>query len=311
MKHCFTMETSHQLQSALPQLSIFLAVARHESFSGAARELRMSTSAVSQSVRKLEELLRVVLLRRTTRAVALTEAGTRLIESAGAPVRLALEALASANAKPGELAGRVKLCLPQAALPLVLEPVVPVFRRRHPRVSLEVIVKDSVGDFVADGYDAAFAVSEVIQRDMVRVRLTEPFKYVVAGSPDYLARNGTPRKPEDLLEHECINVPWPTGDALYAWELERGRRKWRVPVRGSIVTNNPSFYLAMAEQGMGLIYGGDLGMKDRLESGRLVAVLEDYAPIEPGVFLCFPSRAQQSPALREFVSVAKEVLRGH
>jgi DNA-binding transcriptional LysR family regulator len=302
------METAHQLPAALPQLSTFLVVARHKSFSGAARELRVSTSAVSQSVRKLEELLRVPLLRRTTRAVTLTEAGARLIESAGGPVRLALEALASANAKPGEVAGRLKVCLPEAALPLVLEPVVPVFRRRYPRVSLEVMVKDDVGDFVADGYDAAFAVSELIERDMVRVRLTAPFKFLVAGSPDYLAKHGTPRKPEDLLGHECINVRWPTGDSLYAWEFERGRRKWRVPVRGGIVTNNVSFYLAMAEQGMGLIYGGDLGMKDRLDAGRLVAVLEDYAPIEQGVFLCFPSREQQSPALRQFVSVAKEVL---
>jgi DNA-binding transcriptional LysR family regulator len=167
-----------------------------------------------------------------------------------------------------------------------------------------------VGDFIAEGYDAAFAVSELIARDTVRVRLTEPFKFLVAGSPDYLAKHGTPRKPEDLLEHECINVRWPTtGDSLYAWEFERGRRKWRVPVQGNFVTNNARFYLAMAEQGMGLIYGGDIGMKDRLEDGRLVAVLQDYAPIEQGIFLCFPSREQQSPALRHFVDVAKEVLR--
>jgi DNA-binding transcriptional LysR family regulator len=305
------METSPQLPAALPHLSTFLVVARHKSFSAAARELRVSTSAVSQSVRKLEELLRVVLLQRTTRAVTLTEAGTRLIASAGAPVRQALEALASANAKPGEVSGRLRVCIPASALPLVLEPVVPVFRRRYPLVSLEVIVKDSVGGFVAEGYDAAFAVSELIERDMARVRLTEPFKFLAAGSPGYLATHGTPRKPEDLLDHECINVRWPTGDTLYAWEFERGRRKWRVPVRGGLVTNNAAFYLAMAEQGMGLIYGGYLGMKDRLEDGRLVAVLEDYAPIEQGVFLCYPSREQQSAALRHFVNVAKEVLRRH
>jgi DNA-binding transcriptional LysR family regulator len=172
---------------------------------------------VSQSLRQLEEALHVVLFWRTTRAVTPTEAGTRLIESARDPVRLVLEALVSADAQPGEVAGQVRLCLPEPAVPLVLEPVVPVFRRRYPRVTLEVTVKESVGDFVAEGYDAAFAVSDVIARDMVRVRLTDPFKYLVVGAPAYLAKHGTPRKPEDLLEHECINIRWPTASSpLYA-----------------------------------------------------------------------------------------------
>ncbi|APR80795.1 Transcriptional regulator, LysR family protein [Minicystis rosea] len=304
------MEPSHQLQSALPQLSTFLAVARHKSFSGAARELRVSTSAVSQSVRQLEELLRVVLLHRTTRAVTPTEAGKQLIESAGGPVKLALEALASANAKAGEVSGRVKLSISQGAVPHVLEPVVPVFCQRYPRVSLEVVVEERVVvDFVAEGFDAAFQVTELIARDMVRVRLRDPFKYFVVGSPAYLAKHGTPRKPEDLLQHDCITFRWPKGDALYAWELERGRRKWRVPVRGGLVTNNLQFCIRMAEAGLGLAYVADLSMRDELADGRLVAVLQEYAPIEQGIFLCFPSRDQQSPALRQLVNVAKEVLR--
>ncbi|NUP06292.1 MAG: LysR family transcriptional regulator [Polyangiaceae bacterium] len=303
------IETAHRLQAALPQLTTFLTVARHKSFSGAARELHISTSAVSQSVRQLEELLQVTLLRRTTRAVAPTEAGMRLIERATSPIRLALEALMSANDKPGEVAGRLKVCLPEAALPFVVEPVVPVFRERFPRVLLEVMVENAFVDFVSAGYDAAFGLSEVIARDMVRVRLTDPFKFVVVGSPGYFAKRGKPRKPEDLLEHECINFRWPEAHSLYAWELERGRRKWRVPVRGGIITNSAPFCLAMAERGMGLVYGGELGMRDRIEDGRLVVVLDDYAPIEPGIFLYHPSREQQSEALRHFVTVAKEVLR--
>jgi len=301
------MKSAHQPQAALHHLPTFLAVARNKSFSGAARELGISTSAVSQAVRQLEELLGVALLVRTTRVVTVTDAGARLVESADAPIRLALQALMSADEKPGEVAGRVRLCLSESALPFVLEPVIPVFRRRHPRVAIEVIVKDDVADFIAEGFDAAFAVSELIARDTVRLRLTKPFKYLVAGSPDYLAKHGTPRKPEDLLEHECINVRWPT-DSLYAWEFERGRRKWRVPVRGNIVTNNARFYLAMAEQGLGLIYGAEIGLRERIQDGRLVALLEDYAPTEQGVFLCLPKREQQSPALRQFVNVAKELL---
>jgi DNA-binding transcriptional LysR family regulator len=304
------MDHSHQLQTALPQLSTFLAVARHRSFSGAARELRVSTSAVSQSVRQLEEMLRVVLLHRTTRAVTPTEAGKRLIERASGPVKLALESLAAANAKAGDVTGHLKLSVSQGAEPHVLDPVVPVFRQRHPQVSLEVVIEKRAGvDFVAEGFDAAFRVTEMIERDMVRLRLTDPFRFLVVGSPAYFAKHGRPGKPEDLLQHECITFRWPVPGALYAWELERGRRKWRVPVRGGLITNSVQFCLTMAEAGVGLAYLADLSMREALAHGRLVAVLEDYAPTEQGIFLCHPSRAQQSPALRQFVSVAKEVLR--
>jgi len=223
---------------------------------------------------------------------------------------LALEALASANAKAEEVVGRVQLSVSQGAVPHVLEPVVPVFRQRYPRISLEVVIEERVAvDFVAEGYDAAFQVTEVIARDMVRVRLTDPFKYFVVGSPAYFAKHGTPRKPEDLLQHECITFRWPTGAALYAWELERGRRKWRVPVRGGLVTNHLQFCITMAEAGLGLAYIADLSIKDQLSDGRLVAVLQSYSPTEPGLFLCYPSRTQCSPALRLFIETTKEVLR--
>jgi DNA-binding transcriptional LysR family regulator len=303
------MEVAPQLQAALPQLSMFLAVARRRSFTAAARELGVSTSAVSHAVRQLESVLRVVLLQRTTRSVTPTDAGARLVESAGAAVKLALEALASANAKAEDVTGRVKLSISQGAVSLVLEPVVPVFRRRHPRVSLEVVIEERfVVDFVAEGYDAAFQVTEVIARDMVRVRLTDPFKFFVVGSPAYFAKHGTPRKPEDLLQHECITFRWPSSDALYAWELQRGRRKWRVPVRGGLVTNNLEFCISMAEAGLGLAYVGDLSTKEQLSDGRLVAVLQAYSPTEQGLFLCYPSRAQRSPALQLFIETTKEVL---
>jgi len=303
------MDVAPQLQSALPQLSMFLVVARHRSFTAAARELRISTSAVSHAVRQLESVLRVVLLQRTTRAVTLTDAGARLVENAGTPLKLALDALASANAKAGDITGRVKLSVGRGSLPFVLDPVVPVFRRRFPGISLEVVVHEgSAVDFVTEGFDAAYQVTELIARDMVRIRLTEPFRFVVVASPAYLKEHGTPRKPEDLLQHECIMFRWPTGGGLYAWELERGRRKWRVPVRGGIVTNNLEFCVSMAEAGVGLAYVGDLSTREQLADGRLVAVLEAYSPPEPGIFLCYPSRAQRSPALQAFLETTKEVL---
>lgn len=300
---------SHQLQAALPQLSMFLAVARHRSFSGAARELGVSTSAVSQSVRQLEAMLRVVLLQRTTRAVTPTEAGTRLLETAGEPVKRALEALESANAKPGEVVGRVKVGLSETALALVLEKVVPVLRKRHPGITLEVVIDEHVLDSVAGGFDAVFEITEVTARDMVRIRVTDPFQFRVVGSPKYFAKHGTPKKPEDLLQHDCINFRWPAGDAFYAWEFERGRRKWRVPVRGSIVTNHAGYCVTLAEQGLGLAYIADLNLKDQLRDGRLVSVLDAYSATEPGIFLCYPSRAQRSPALALFVEVTRELLK--
>jgi DNA-binding transcriptional LysR family regulator len=179
----------------LPQLQSFLAVARHRSFSGAARELGVSRSAVSQAVRQLEEQLRVVLLARTTRSVSLTDAGRRLVDGAGPSLGQVVAALAEVSAQPGETVGRVRLSVPRAAVPFVIDPVLPKFRARHPRVEIEVVIEDRFVDIVAEGYDAGVRLSEAIERDMVQVRLTDPFRFVVVGSPGYLARRGTPESP--------------------------------------------------------------------------------------------------------------------
>ncbi len=291
--------------NALPQLNLFLAVARLRSFSGAARELGVSTSAVSQGVRQLEELLRVTLLTRTTRSVAVTAAGKRLVDSADPAVRQALAALAQAAAGPGETVGRLRLSVPNVAVPYVLAPILPSFRERHPRIDVEVVAEDRLVDIVAEGYDAGIRLTEAIERDMVQVRLTDAFRFVVVGAPSYLARHGTPERPEDLLRHECLTFRSPTTGALYAWELERGRRNWRLAVRGGVVTNNGQLRLSLAEQGAGLTYVFEPMASDALRSGRLQCVLEAYAAKVPGFFLYYPSRAQSSAALRLFVESAK------
>ncbi|RKH59098.1 LysR family transcriptional regulator [Corallococcus llansteffanensis] len=290
-----------------PQLQVFLAVARLSSFSGAARELGVSTAAVSQAVKQLEEQLRVVLLTRTTRSVSLTDAGRRLVEGAGPAVGQALAALSEVSARPGETVGRVRLSVPRAAVPYVITPVVPTFRERHPRIDVEVVIEERFVDIVAEGYDAGVRLSEAIERDMVQVRLTDAFRFVVVGSPDYLARHGTPQRPEDLLHHECITFRMRSTGALYAWELERGRRNWRVPVRGGVVTNENQLTVSLAEQGLGLAYAFEPIVAEQLRTGRLQRVLESYAPTVPGFFLYFPSRAQRTPALRLFVDVAREL----
>jgi len=291
-----------------PQLHAFLAVARSKSFTGAARELGVSRSAVSQSIRQLEEQLRVVLVQRTTRSVALTDAGRRLVEGVAPALAQTAAALAEVSAKPGEAVGRLRLSVPRSAVPLIIEPVLPTFRARHPRVEVEIVVEDRFVDIVAEGFDAGVRLSESIERDMVQVRLSEGFRFVVVGSPKYLDERGRPQRPVDLLEHECITFRSPTNGALYAWELERGRKSWRVPVRGGVVANDALLCTTLAKLGMGLAYAADARVQSELLAGKLEIVLDAYAAAVPGFFLYFPSRAQRSTPLRLFVETAKELL---
>jgi DNA-binding transcriptional LysR family regulator len=291
------------------QLQAFLAVARHRSFSGAARELGVSRSAVSQSVSQLERQLRVVLLARTTRSVALTDEGRRLVERAAPAIGQVASALDAATAKPGEVVGRVRLTVPRAAVAFMIEPVLPEFRARHPRVEVEITVEDRFVDIVTEGYDAGVRLTEAIERDMVQVRLTNPFRFVVVGAPTYFLQHGIPEHPRDLLEHECITFRSQTTGALYAWELERGRKTWRVPVRGGVVVSDGDLITSLAERGVGLAYAFEPRVLASIRAGKLRRVLEPYAPTVPGYFLYFPSRSQRSPALELFVETAKELAR--
>jgi DNA-binding transcriptional LysR family regulator len=292
----------------LAQLQVFLAVARHRSFSAAARELGVSTSAVSQAVKQLEDQVRVVLLTRTTRSVLPTEAGRRLVEGAGPAMKQAVSALTEVAARPGEAVGRVKISVGRMALPFVVTPVLPVFRARYPRIEVELVVEERLVDIVGEGYDAGVRLAEAIERDMVQVRLTDQFRFVIVGSPAYLSRAGTPRSPEDLLRHDCITFRFATTGQLYAWELERGRKHWRVPVRGGVITNEPQLCVTLAEDGLGLAYVFEPAVAASLRAGRLTTVLDAFSPTVPGFFLYYPNRAQISPAFRLFVDVAKEVL---
>ncbi len=201
----------------LNALNAFIAVARRRSFAAAARELGVSTSALSQSVRQLEARLGVALLTRTTRTVALTERGRRLLEDAGAAVDQALESLKTVSTPPGEVTGRVRLSVPDVAVPLVLARLLPRFAERHPKVEVEVYVENRFVNIVAEGLDAGIRLTEAIERDMVQVRLTPPGRFVVAGAPSYLARRGTPQEPRDLLQHDCIGIRTSTAGARHAW----------------------------------------------------------------------------------------------
>lgn len=293
----------------LNSLNAFIAVARRLSYAAAAKELGVSTSALSQSVRQLEERLDVTLLTRTSRSVALTDAGQRLLHNAGPAVDQALESLKTAKAKLGEITGRVRLSVPTAAVNLVLVSLLPRFVQKYPKVEVEVRVEDRFVDTVAEGLDAGIRLIEAIDRDMVHVRLSPPARVVVAGAPSYLKSRGIPQKPTDLLHHDCIGMRFGSTGELWAWELERGKRTWRVPVRGPVSTNNFELMRRLAVSGVGLLYALEPTIASELKSGQLRVLLAPYAPAVPGLFLYFPSRAQVSPALKAFVDCAQKELK--
>lgn len=249
----------------------------------------------------------IALLRRTSRSVALTDAGQRLLETAGPAVDQALESLRTVKAARGEVTGRLRLSVPWVAVPLVLVRLVPQFVARYPKVELDVRVEHRFVNIVAEGIDAGIRLVEAIDRDMIHVRLSPPDRIVVVAAPAYIERRGAPQKPEDLLQHDCIGMRREAGGEPIAWELERGKRDWRVPVRGPLTTNSPELTLALAVAGIGLVYGLESAFARELERGRLRVVLEPYAPAVPGLFLYFPSQAHVSPALRAFVDLARDV----
>ncbi len=298
------MSTAPPLQS----LQVFLAVARRRSFTQAARDLGVTPAAVSQAVRQLEAQIGVPLLARTTRSVGLTGAGRSLVEGAGPAIAQAVAALGRAAADAGELVGQLRISVPQLAIPLVIEPVLTAFLARHPRVVVEVTVEDRLVDVVGDGYDAGVRFSDAIQRDMVRVKLTGPLRFMIVAAPSYLEARGTPRRPEDLLEHDCINYRSATTGTLYLWDLEQGRKRWRVPVRGPVITNDLPLMRSLALAGRGLAYLFERAVREPLQHRELVQVLERFTPPGTELSLYFPARVRLSPILRAFIDEARAAL---
>jgi DNA-binding transcriptional LysR family regulator len=289
----------------LHALSVFVVVARRRSFSRAAKELDISPSGVSQAIQRLEAHVGQALFTRTTRSVALTEAGLRLLESAGPAITQAVESVEQAKASPNEVAGNLRLTIPRLAVGQI-EPALAAFVARHPRMNVEVTIDDHLVDIVAEGFDAGIRLNESIERDMVQTRIRGPFAFVIVGSKAYLEKHPAPEHPRDLLAHVCVGFRRTNG-AHYRWELERGRKTYRVPVRGPITSNDSANILALVESGVGLGYVPEMEARRGIEDGTLVPVLENYAARVPGLFLFFPSRARISPALRAFVDVAKEL----
>jgi DNA-binding transcriptional LysR family regulator len=295
------------MKPPLSALLAFVTVADRLGFSAAARELGVSPSALSQQIRGLEEAVGVPLFVRTTRSVALTEAGRRLHARVGPALRESLEALEEAASDASEVHGTLRLTVGRVAAPLVLAPLVGPLLAAHPQLSVEVSIDDRFVDIVAEGFDAGVRLAEALSPDMVAVRLTPPFRLLVAGSPAYFRRHGRPRRPRDLLEHECLVYRQSTDGRLYAWEFERRGREEAVAVRGRLLCRDAAFMISMARAGLGLVYMIEQELAPHVASGELEVVLEDHGPRVPGFFLYFPRRARDQPKIRAFLAVAQSL----
>lgn len=295
----------------LPHLPVVLAVARRGAFAAAAAELGMSPSAVSHAVRLMEERLGAPLFARTTRSVALTEAGAALVEACGPAMRDVAEAAERIRSGRGGAAGLLRLNAPSIAVPLVVMPLVAAMVERHPAVRVEIFLDNGLADIVEGGFDAGIRLGEMIAEDMVAVRLTPPFRAIVVASPDHLDRWGRPARVSDLAEHACIGYRMVSGGGLYRWELREDGRDVAVDVPGPLIVNDAVLALEMARAGLGLAYVFEPLAAADLAAGRLVEVLPHAAIEEPGLFLYHTRRASEAPKLRAFLDTARAVLRPH
>jgi DNA-binding transcriptional LysR family regulator len=282
-------------------LTEFLAVAELGSFRAAAARLRVTPAAVSQAVKTLEMRIGMPLFLRTTRSVAATEAGARLLlrlRPAAAEIEGALDDLNTLRSRP---AGLLRLSVPRIALDLVVLPVLAEFHRVYPAINVEVDVNDASVDLMESGFDAGIRIGSFIERDMVAVRLTRDFRWCVLGSPDYFAVHGRPRNPKDLLEHECIGYRFPSAKTVYRWQFRENGREFSVDAAGSLVVNDHLSMIALAKSGAGLAYTAELIAAPELSAGTLRPVLRSYLPTTQGLYLYFPSRSQTQPKLRAFI----------
>jgi DNA-binding transcriptional LysR family regulator len=291
-------------------LSEFLAVAKHASFRAAGAELGVTSAAVSQAVRSLETRIGLTLFQRTTRNVALTEAGALLLSRlspAATEIGDAFEALGALRQRP---IGTLRLSVPHISLELVVLRVLPEFRKACPDVTVEIDVNDASIDLNEEQLDAGVRIGEFIARDMIAVQLTPNFRWVVVGTPAYFAARGRPKSPQDLTQHECIRYRFPTARTVYRWQFQRKGREFSLDPPGAIMTNDHLAMIALAKRGLGLAYTADLVVAPELASGELEAVLASYLPTKPGLFLYFPTRSQTQPKLRAFIDVMRRVIRG-
>jgi DNA-binding transcriptional LysR family regulator len=299
MKQNFTVR-----HGALDGLEAFLSVAQHRSFRRAAAELGVTPSAVSQAVRTLEARVGAVLFTRTTRSVGLTEAGEKFISRA----KPAFEELLAASNVARDLGqrptGLLRLTVPRAVVPVLLEPLIASFCQAYPEVEVEIVASSELTDLAAEGYDAGVRMGQFIAADMVTVRLSPVFRFIIVGSPAYFNSRDRPQRPADLRQHACLRMRRSNG-ALAPWSLNENGQAIEIAVTGPLIAHDFPTILGAAIEGVGLAQVPEPIATGPLKAGKLVHVLEPFASTSPGMFLYFPSRRQTMPKLRAFIDHVK------
>jgi DNA-binding transcriptional LysR family regulator len=286
----------------LADLAAFVAVATRRGFRLAAVELGVSASAVSHAIRELEERLGVRLLNRTTRSVAPTEAGERLLARLGPAFRDITDAVEDVNAFRETPVGTLRLNLPRAIAPPILERVMARFLRENPRMHLEVVADDGLVDIVSAGFDAGIRLGKRLERDMVAVRIGPDQRFAVVGSPAYFRNRKRPRTPHDLRDHACIRYRFPSG-TLFRWRFEKDGKALEIDVDGPITLSDQELMVSAALDGIGLAFAFEGRVARLVRAKRLVRVLADWCPPFEGFFLYYPSRRQVPAGLRAFIDV--------
>ncbi|GMU02352.1 LysR family transcriptional regulator [Corallococcus caeni] len=293
------------MRDDLSGLMAFLAVARRRSFTAAAAELRVTPSAVSQSLRALEARVGVRLLQRTTRSVGLTEAGTRFLsqlEPAMHGVQEAFESLGELRDRPS---GLLRLTLPRYGYQEVLGPRLAEFLTAHPDIRVDIQLDDALVNIVQQGFDAGFRFGELVEREMIAVPVSGDIPMFVVGAPSYFATRGKPKHPRDLRDHDCINYRSRTTGGILPWGLTDGGKRIDVAVAGRVVLNDAELVLEAAVAGLGLAYVPESRARRLLAEKRLVRVLDAYSPTLPGFFLYYPSRTHVPPKLKALIDFFK------
>ncbi|MER8404537.1 LysR family transcriptional regulator [Mesorhizobium sp. M1307] len=289
---------------ALEGVEAFLAVARRRNFRRAAADLGVTPSAVSQAVRALEARLGTALFVRTTRSVGLTEPGQRFLDRAGP----AFEELVAAGEAARDIGqrptGLLRLSVPRAIVPLMLEPLLASFCQAYPEIELEIAVSDQMVDLATGGFDAGIRLGQLIAADMVAVRLTAPFSFVVVGSPDYLERHGRPERVDDLRHHACLRLRRSNG-AIAPWSFIDGNGAIEAVVSGPLIAHDYSTLVGAAMRGVGLAQPPRPLAEGLIAEGKLQSVLDGVATTTPGVFLYHPGKRQVLPKLRAFIDHLK------
>jgi len=283
------------------ELRAFAAIVEHGSFARAANHLRVSPSALSQTIRELETRLGMRLLNRTTRSVAPSEAGARLLARltpALADLEAAIEEMQALRDQPS---GLLRINSTRLAVVDHLAPLVGPFLNAFPDITLDLVIEDRLVDIVAARFDAGIRLGEKVEKDMIAVRIGGDLQLICVASPTYIERHGKPKTPRELQAHRCINSRWPTDGSLYRWEFERGEEKLEAAVHGPLIANEPDLVLAACVAGVGIAYAFEHRVREEIAAGRLVHLLKDWTPPFPGFYLYYPGRRQMPPALRAFI----------